>query len=184
MARVPYVTREELPPSQQEFYDRIVQSRGESLAKSKVFSLFLNSPDVAGRVADVGEYVRVSPENDPAAHETTIITVAQELGCQYMFTHHVPSARRAGVRDLVIEGIRDGTTKGMIPKESVFVNYARQVLRGRVTDATFAAIEHLIGRQGAVDLTFLIGYFGILAHTMMALGIELEEDLEPLLPQG
>ena len=180
MARVPYLTREELPPSQQEVYDRIGQARG---GVARVFRAFLNSPELAGRVADVGEYVRFRAEIDPAARETTILAVARELGCQYEFTHHASLARRVGVRDLVIEGIRDGTTRGMIPKESVFVDYAKQVLHGRVNDATFTAIEHLLGRQVAVDITFTIGYYAMLAHTMMALGVELEEGEEPLLPQ-
>lgn len=180
MARVPYLSREELPASQREVYDRIGQARG---GVARIFRALLNSPDLAGRVAAVGEYVRFRAEIDPAARETTILSVAREMNCQYEFTHHVPLARRAGVRDLVIEGIRDGTTRGMIPKEMVFVDYAKQVLRGRANDATFAAIEHLLGRQGAVDLTMTIGYYAMLAHTMMALGVELEEDLEPLLPQ-
>lgn len=179
MARVPYVRREDLGASEQPFHDRMHQTLG---VVSGPYQLFLNSPDLAARLADVQEYVRFQIGLDDATREIVILTVAQELRGQYIWTLHEPLARKAGVRELVINGIKNRTTRGMIPQEMVFVDYTRQILSKRVNDPTFAAIEHLIGRRGAVNLTLLAGYYAFLCYSMDALGIELPEGTGPLLP--
>ncbi len=182
MARVPYLNREQLPADKQAVFDRILAQRGKRMPK--VFQLLLNAPEFAGRIADVGAYARFQSQIPGDVREIVILTTAREMKCQYEFTHHASFARKEGVRDLVIDGIRDGTTKGMLPKESVFVDYTKQVLGNKVNDATFAAIEHLLGRLGAVEVTMLAGYYAMLAHTMLALGVELEDGVKPLLPKG
>ena len=182
MSRVPYVSREKLPAPQQQFYDRIAAPRGGRAPK--VFELFLNSPEMAARIGDVGAYARFQSLVPGDAREIAVLTTAREMGCQYEFTHHVPLARKEGVREPVIEGIKAGNTRGLLPKESVFIDYARQVLSNRVNDATFQAIEHLLGRKGAVEMTMLVGYYSMIAHVMIALGVELEEGVAPLLPAG
>lgn len=182
MARVPYVSRERLPADQQQYWDRIAKPRGGRVAR--VFELALNSPELAALMGDVGSYVRFRAQVPGDARETAILATAREVGCQYEFSHHVPLARKEGVRDLVIEGIKARTTKGMLPKESVFVDYAWRVLRGKVDNATFQAVEHLLGRGGVVDLTGLIGYYAMLGHVMVALGVELEEGVQPLMPES
>ena len=149
-----------------------------------MFGLFLNSPDFAGKVADVGAHARNSARVPPDAREIAILAAMREIGCQYEFTHHVPMAQEAGVRSVVIEGIKARTTKGMLPKESVFVDYARQVVNHRVNGPTFQAIEHLLGREGAVDLTMVIGYYIMIGDIAQALGVELEQGVAPLMPEG
>jgi len=181
MARVPYLTREELPPGKQPIYDRIQETRG---AVHRPFSALLNSPDAAEKVAAVGEYARFHSSLDPVVREMVILTVARELDSQYEWTHHEPIARRAGLRDEVIEAIRDRKApQGLIRKEAVFIQYTQELLRRRkVTDATFQAVVHLLGTQGTTDLTVTIAYYTMLAHILAAFEVELEEDNPPLLP--
>ena len=180
MARVPYVAREDLPDDHQRFYDDISNARGGRMAN--VFSLLLNAPELAGRIGNVGAYLRFASQIPDDAREITILTTAFEMKCQYEFTHHVPIAQRAGVRDEVIQGITSRSNRGLLPKESVFIDYARKVVNNKVDDATYAAIEHLLGRQGAVEITVVAGYYSMLAHSMLALGVELEENVAPLMP--
>ena len=180
MARVPYITRDDLAPADQQHYDSIVEPRGGRLAA--VFSLLLNAPEMASLVGGVGAYARFRSHIPDDAREITIMTTAREIGCQYEFTHHVPIAKKAGVRDLVIDAIKAGNTRGLIPQESVYIDYAKQVVRNKVNDPTYTAVEHLLGRQGAVEVTIVAGYYTMLGLSMMALGVELEEGVEPLLP--
>ena len=181
MARVPYVTQDLLAADQLEIYQNIARPRGGVVPK--VFELFLNSPEFAGKIADVGAHARNVAKVPDDAREIVILTTAREMGCQYEFTHHMPLALEAGVRNLVIEGIKAKITKGMIPKESVFVDYAKQVVKRRVNAPTYQAVEHLLGKQGAIDLTMVIGYYLMIGHVMLALGVELEPGLAPLMPE-
>ena len=182
MARVPYQTKQDLPSAQQGLYDQIAKPRGGRVPR--VFQLLLNSPDIAARIAEVGAYAHSTLTVPADARETAILTSMREAGCQYEFTMHVSAAREAGVRELVIEGIKSRTTKGMLPKESVFVDLAKQVVGRRVNDPTFQAVEHLIGRQGAIDLVMIVGYYVMIADVMMALGVELDPGVAPLMPEG
>ena len=55
MARVPEVSREDLPPEHRHIYDEIERSRGYV---GGPFKVLLNSPEPAGRAAHLGAYVR------------------------------------------------------------------------------------------------------------------------------
>ena len=45
----------------------------------------------------------------------------------------------------------------------------------RVSDATFAAVQGIIGDAGIVDLLVIVSYYHGLAHTLQALAVELPE---------
>ncbi len=176
MPRLPLPTREDLPPAAQLAYDHIGKTR-TSIPPSIL--VLLHSPELARRVADLSDGVVNHSALDEATRATIGLTVAREVGCYYSWQAQEALAKRVGVRTLVIEGIRAKTTRGMLPKESVFVDYAKQVFNRRVNDPTFAAIEHLMGRQGAVDLTVAIGYFIMMFSMIEAFGIPPTPGYEP-----
>ncbi len=182
MSRVPYVSREDLSESGSAIYDQIASQRGHV---ARPFAALLNSPELAGRVAAVGEHLRYRSSLPAEVREIATLATARELGSQYEWTHHVPLARDAGVRDEVINAIHDETPlRKLLPKEGVFVQFAQELLSERkVRDTTYSAVEHLLGRQGTVELVATIGYYALLAYTMAALEVELEPEVTPLLPQ-
>ena len=183
MSRVPYVTRDDLPEDKQMIYDQIGSHRGDV---ANPFRALLNSVDLAGKVAAVGEHVRFKLTTIPDdIRETVTLSTARELDCQYEWSRHVPWAQTAGVRNEVIETIRDGTSlRSLFPKEAVFIQFTQELLRERkIRDTTYSAVEHLLGKQGAVDLVVIIAYYTLLAHVMAGLEVELESGIEPLLPE-
>ena len=181
MARVKYISREELSPDRQDIYDRIAETRGRV---PQVFQALLNSPDAAAVVAGVGEYLRYRAPLDPVVREIAILSAVRELKCEYEWAHHVPVAREVGVRDEVIDSIRSGRAPMGIPaKEGVFAQAARELVReGTLGDRTFQAILHLIGPALTVDLIVLVGYYSMLARVIKALGVELEPGMVSDLP--
>ena len=188
MARLPYVSREELPQDKQHIYDRIAETRGGAETRGeapRAFQALLNSPDAAEAVAALGEYLRFKSTLDPMIREIAVLSTARELGSQYEWTHHEPIARQAGVRDEVIESIRSGRAPmGLPAKEGVFAQAAKELVRdGTLSERTFQAILHLVGPQATVDLILLVGYYAMLSRAMDALGVELESGLQPRLPE-
>ena len=175
MARVPFLTREDLPPDKQELYDQIATSRGHV---ARPFAALLNSPEAASSVAMLGEQIRyVSPSISPDVREIITLATARVLKCEYIWTHHCDSAKEAGVREEVVEAIReDGPPRRLLPKESVFLQFTRELLEDkRVRDATYSAVEHLLGQQGTIVLIVTIGYYAMLCLAINALEIDLEE---------
>ena len=69
MARVPYVSREDLPAEKQSVYDRIAETRGgiDGHGMPNSFRLLLNSPDAAEAVGQLGEHVRLRSTLHPAS---------------------------------------------------------------------------------------------------------------------
>ena len=174
MARVPYLSIDDLTPDKQPIYDRIAETRGSVV---NVFRALLNSPDAAEVVARVGEYVRYGSPLAPSIREIAILSTARELNLEYEWAHHEPVAREVGVSDKVIDSIRSGRAPMGIPaKEGVFAHAAKELVRdGTLSDRTFQAIEHLLGPLQTVDLIVLVGFYSMLGRIVNALGVELDE---------
>ncbi len=175
MVRVPYLSREDLPPEKRTIYDQIIGRRGRL---PRPFAVLLHSPEVTGRVAAVGEYLRYdSPALPAEVREIATLATARHLGCEYVWGQHVRLAKEAGVREEAIKLIGDGAPpRRLLPKEGVFVQYTRELLDDRsVSDATHSAVEHLLGRQGTIDLVVTIGYYALLCYVSAALEVEPED---------
>ena len=80
MARVPYLSREDLPEEKRAIYDQMVSERGRV---TRPMQALLNSPDLAGKVAETGFHVRfhsstlppevpVNPDTAPQANARTM----------------------------------------------------------------------------------------------------------------
>ncbi|GIX47885.1 MAG: carboxymuconolactone decarboxylase [Candidatus Tectimicrobiota bacterium] len=177
----PITAKAQLPAAQQPIFDAIVQSRGRIAGP---FGVLLHSPELAGRVAHLGAYVRFDSALPPAVRELAILTTARELDCQYEWTAHVPLARQAGVRPEAIDAIGQRTAPaGLTEEEALVVRFGQQLLRQhRVEEATFRAALARFGPQGTVDLTATVGYYGLVACVLNAFEVPLEPGVAPLLP--
>ena len=144
----------------------------------------LNSPQAAARLSDLAVYLRFRSKLEPAVRELAILTVAREIDCQYVWTAHEPLARRAGITDATILSIRDRRAPdGLLPEEAVVVQYAQQLLRSHVaTEEVFQAVLRQLEAQGVVDVTTIIGYYIMFGLAILALQVELEPGVTPLLP--
>ena len=187
LARLPYISREDLPEEKRHIYDRIADSFRRVEAHSGVplgMQAIFNSPDAAEAMATVADYLRIRSSLDPVIREIAILSTARERNSQYEWAHHEPIARNVGVREEVIESIRTGRAPmGLPAKEGVFAQAAKELAgKGSMTERTFQAILHLLGPQQTVDLVLLIGFYTMVSGTLSALGVELEEGLEPGLP--
>lgn len=186
MARLPYVSREQIPEDKRALYDHVAETRGgiEGGGLPLAFQVLLNNPDAAASVAHLGEYLRLHCPLDPVIRETAILGTARALNSEYEWAHHEPVARQVGVREEVIEAIRSGKAPmGLPPKEGVFVGAAKElVLRGAVSERTVQAIDHLLGPQGTIDVVVVISYYAMLHRLLASLGIELEPGLVADLP--
>ena len=183
MARLPQITKEEMPADQQHHYDAIAGSRG---AVRGPFAMLLHSPEIAARIAHTGAYIRFENTLEPAMREFAIITVARHWDCHYEWTAHQVIAEEEGVRSEAIAAVRDRTAPaGLTDQESVVFNYVSELLAThRVSDAVFAKAMDTLGRQTTVDLTATAGYYSMIACALDAFEVRPEEDgRESLLPE-
>src|SRR6202045_4809302 len=151
MARLPYVTsKDQVAAKDHAVFDSIVASRG---AIQGPFTMFLHSPELAGRLAHLGAYVRFEGSLDMRVRVLAAMTVAREFEAVYVWGAQTGGARRLGVPEATITAIRENHSRGMPPEDAEIVDFTRQLLRkNRVDDASGRALRKRFGDQGFIEL--------------------------------
>ena len=148
----PVRTKDQVEEQYYGVFDAIAESRGEVRGP---FSLLMHSPELAGRAAHLGAYIRFEGALDNATMETAIISAAREFNCGYEWGAHVAMARQAGVPETTIAAIRDRRNGDLPDDVRLVVDFAQRLVRekGRIDETTLKAIEteSLKGFQGELD---------------------------------
>jgi len=181
MARLaPITNKGQVAPEGHAAVDSIVKSRG---ALQGPFTMFLHAPEMAGRVAHLGAYVRFEGELDMRVRVLAAMTVARELDAVYVWGAQTGSARKQGVPESTITAIRAQHSRGVPPEDAQIIDFTRRLLREhRVEDATFAAMRKRLGERQLLELTGSIGYYAMLAMTVNACELEAAPGAEVLKP--
>jgi 4-carboxymuconolactone decarboxylase len=179
MARLTYITsKDQVPASGHAAFDSIVASRGSVHGP---FTMFLHSPEIAGRVAHLGEFVRFQGTLDMRVRVLAAMTVAREYEAMYVWGAQTGGARRQGVPESTIDAIRDNHSRGIPPEDAQIVDFTRQLLRRhRLDNAMAEAVRARFGDDEFIQLTGAIGYYAMLCMTVNACELEAAEGAEVL----
>ena len=179
MARLtPITSKDQVAAKDHAIVDGIVQSRG---ALQGPFTMFLHSPELAGRLAHLGAYVRFEGSLDMRVRVLAAMTVARELDAVYVWGAQTGGARRLGVPETTITAIRENHSRGIPPEDAQIVDFTCTLMRKhRVDDATIKALRGRFGDDGFIQLTGAIGYYGMLAMTVNACELEAAPNAEVL----
>jgi 4-carboxymuconolactone decarboxylase len=167
MARVPLIrSKDQVPAEHHAIVDSVIASRG---SLEGPFVAFLHSPEVAGRVAHLGAYVRFEGSLDMRVRVLAAMTVAREFEALYVWGAQTGSARRQNVPETTIAAVRDNHSDGVPPEDLMIIEFTRALLRKhRVDDASFAAMQKRFGNDQLIQLTTAIGYYSLLSMTVNA----------------
>src|SRR2546426_5253240 len=179
MARLtPITSKDQVTPKDQAIVDSIVASRG---ALQGPFTMFLHCPELAGRLAHLGAFVRFEGSLDMRVRVLAAMAVARELDAVYVWGAQTGGARRLGVAETTIMAIREKHSRGIPPEDAQIVDFTRELIRKhRVADATFKALRTRLGDDGFIQLTGAIGYYTMLAMTVNACELEAAPGAEVL----
>jgi 4-carboxymuconolactone decarboxylase len=179
MARLtPITSKDQVAPEAHPIADGIVKSRG---ALHGPFSMFLHAPELAGRVAHLGAYVRFEGALDMRVRVLAAMTVAREFDAAYVWGAQTGSARRQGVPESTITAIREKHTRGVPTEDAQVIDFTRRLCRDHhVDDQTFQAVRQRFGDSGLIELTGTIGYYTMLAMTVNACELEAGQGAEVL----
>ncbi|HUZ78987.1 MAG TPA: carboxymuconolactone decarboxylase family protein [Chloroflexota bacterium] len=159
-----------LPASKAHVYDELVRTRG---AISQGYSVLLNNPDAAGRIAQLGTYVRFESSLPAEVRELAALTAACELGGTYEQDIHEKAARALGISAEFIAAVSAGAELPAAPRDQLAaVRCARELIRHHsLPDELFAAAQQRLGDAGIIDLAATIGYYAMLSCVHNALNI-------------
>lgn len=183
--RIPLATRESVPADQQTVFDAIVQQHG-GIPDRGPFALMLHVPEMMQRGEHFRAYVRGDASSLPLRiRELAMLLTARELDCLFIWHIHAAAARQAGVRDDIVDKLRDKQElTDLAPDEAAVVHYGREFFRThRVRQETFDAALAQFGVRGLLELTNLMGYYSLLAFNLNAFEVGIPtESTEPPLP--
>src|SRR5690606_2074798 len=122
----PISSKEQVVPAAHPIVDGILASRG---ALQGPLSLVLHCPELAGRLAHTGSYVRFEGELDMRVRVLAAMPVARELEAQYMWGAQTGHARSQGLPESTIATPTEGHSSGLPPEDAVVVDFTRALIR-------------------------------------------------------
>ena len=168
MSRLPAISPDALTPQQKVVYDNIAGGARGSVRGP--FTALLHSPALAGRVEQLGVYLRYECAVPERLRELAILAVAARWQCHYEWFAHAPLAERQGFSTAVLDAVaRREMPEFETDADRETYAYAAELLRaGQVDKGQYDRTRDTLGLQGIVDLTGLIGYYTLLAMTLNA----------------
>ena len=176
----PIVRRDQVSEEHRAVFDAVAGQRGGVRGP---FPWLLYSPVLCGRHLDVGTFLRSSSQVATASREVAVIAVAREKDCPYVWAAHAPAARKAGVSEAAVGAVRDrGDLGALSSPERDVIDYVRQLSQtNAVAQPLFDRLRDRHGVTWLVELTCLIGHYGIVTAVLNAFEVAPAPGAEPLL---
>lgn len=164
-----------LDAAQRALYDAITQGpRGTQAGRVPVtdesgrllgpFDVMLLAPRIGDAVQRVGAAVRFGGLA-ARTRELAILTVAATIRSGFEWWAHEPAALAAGLSAAQLQQLLDGEVPdGLDDRDRAVVTAAGIMARERrLGDRDYAEAQRVLGREGLAELTWLVGYYGMLA---------------------
>ena len=173
MARIPFVTRNDVVENERVAFDAFAKQRG-SAPTAGPYGLLLRMPEVALKLEALRLCLRDEASVSQPLQELVMLTVAREMDCPYIWQAHAAAAREIGVRGDVVDNLRERRAlTGLTPDEQAAVDFTRELLRNRkVSRPTFDRASASLGQRGTLALTNLIACYAMLGYVMNAYEVE------------
>lgn len=182
MPRIPLVTEATMTKEQREVYDAMLTGPRKS-APVGPLAIAMHRPELAQAMSALGLVLRFGSSFEPRLREFTILFTGRHWDCQFEWASHEGEARKAGLSDASIETLRAGGTQFEAADEQAIHDYGSELLtRHFASNATYQGVLALFGVAGVVELTALIGYYGLVALTLNAAEFEVPAGMTPPLP--
>jgi 4-carboxymuconolactone decarboxylase len=179
MSRLPSIDPAKLDTAQRKVYDAI--AGGPRGGVRGPFLALIQVPELCNRIQNLGEYLRYNTVFQPRLSEFAIIVTARHYDCQYEWHAHAPLAAKGGLAQAIIEAVREKRRpEGMQQDETAVYDFTAELVgKGKVSDAAYQRVVATFGLKGAVELAGLIGYYIMIAMTLLGHEVELPAGTSP-----
>ncbi len=184
--RYPELKMDQLTAEQKAYVDNLQKPpRNNTTAlKNPPFKVYMRSPELAGKLEEVSDYVRWGTGLPPRLTELAIMITARQWSNQWIWRGHYRLAVRGGLDPSVGADLAAGKRpEKMKDDEAILYNYATEMYRDKaVSDANYAAAVKQFGEKGLIDLVATMGYYDTVAMTLItAKAVAPKEDDVPQL---
>ena len=174
MARLPYLTRDDLPEADRFVWDDFVRVRGTQ--PGHIHRIIANAPNLLRRFVDLANELRNGTQLDPKLRELALLTVGRLTGADYEFVHHWNMALRLGVKREQLDQLAQfESTAEFNQEERAVMRYAVEATTNvRVSDSTFEELRRFLDNRRIVELIMNVAMYNAVARVIVPCGVELE----------
>jgi 4-carboxymuconolactone decarboxylase len=180
--RFPALSPDAMTPAQRAAAEAITAGPRKGLQGP--FNAWLRSPELAGRLQKVGEYIRFETSLPRRLNEFAILITARAWTAQFEWCAHHPLALEAGLSPAVAADLAQGLRPAaMQADEAAVYDFCTELHYDRlVSQEAFDAAIAALGEQGVVDLIGACGYYALVSMTLNVAEVALPEGASPPLP--
>lgn len=173
MARVSFVEKDQAHPMVKEVYQRNEDQGRPLLNLLKVMG---HCPYIGLNFHRLANSILRGEELSPKLRELAILRVGNLAKAEYEFTKHTVRGKQAGVSQKQIDEISNWATSPVFSEiERAVLAYTDEVAQNiTVRDETFATLKCFLTEHQIVELTVVIGCYGMVCRILVALEVELE----------
>jgi alkylhydroperoxidase family enzyme len=174
MARLPYVTRDDLAPEERVVFDESERERGTP--PGHIHRAIANAPNLLRRFSAMALELRNHTQLDPRLRELALMTVGRIAGAEYEFVHHWNIALNVGVRREQLEQLAEFEHAPVFDeRERAVMRYAAEVTTSiKVSDRTFDALREFLDNRRMMELAMSVAFYNAVVRIIVPIGVELE----------
>ena len=132
------------------------------------FAVFLHAPTYGMLAQQLGGHLRFKTSVPPRLSEFAILCTGQFWKAQFEWYAHAKIAAEQGVKDATIRALHAGRVPKSAPRDEMAIYaFVRELYaRRRVSDATYAKVQKILGDEGIVELVGILGYYVLISMTL------------------
>jgi 4-carboxymuconolactone decarboxylase len=183
-ARIPIITPEsDLNPVQRRVLAGLLDRRGGRIPGPYRFTL--HCPEITELMHPFGEKLRMDSSFPLRISEMAIVSTARAWDCDYVFNAHAAGALKGGVELSVIEAMQRGERPvfKQADEEAVYDFTTELCVKHKISDATYQRVLKMYDVPKVVELSSLIGYYSLVAATILAHETPLPDGARRLAPR-
>ncbi len=182
--RLPLIQREDLDEAGKALYDIVVAETNPVPGLHAPPGIWLYSPRLDEHIRKETQYLRREAALGPRFFELAVVVTAREVSQQFAWTAHEIAGRKAGLEQSIIDIVKyRKPVTGLGEKETVVIQLGREAIgKRKVSSDTFAHAQKLFGREGLVDLVWVMAKYASIAVLLNTFDQQLYPGWKPLLP--
>ncbi len=166
--RLPAISMEDLKPEQQAVVDAINNGPRGRFMNAGPFAVFLHAPIYGMLAQQLGGHLRFNTSVPPRLSEFAILCTGRYWKAQFEWHAHAKIAAQQGVKEATIRDLHAGRAPKAAPRDemAIYAFVKELYATRRVSNATYARVQKLLGDSGVVELVAILGYYVLISMTL------------------
>jgi 4-carboxymuconolactone decarboxylase len=143
-----------------------------------LFGVLMHHPKLTKRWVVFAGHVMSKQTLPIRDRELLILRIGWLNQAPYEWAQHVEIAKRAGVSELEIERVQQGSRAQWIPHEAALLQAVDDLFENSViADATWTTLSARYSTEQMMDLVFTIGQYNLVSWALNSFGVPLDDYL-------